>query len=152
MTPTLAGCRADAVRFEQVGRAAIPALAPLYVQMAAAHGNPLSPEQAADKLARMLSVPCHLPVLFHEAEDVVGYAIWADMGDHAFVRNFLVVEGLRRRGLGAALFARFAAEVLPAGRQIRLDADAGAPRAFWEAQGFSAVRQAMRRDPAGCVP
>jgi len=76
----------------------------------------------------------------------IGYAALKDMGDHMFVRHFVISEALRGQGMGARAFRALEAACFP-GRQIRLDAscELPGPRAFWESQGFAVMGYAMRR-------
>lgn len=77
----------------------------------------------------------------------IGYAALHDMGDHMFVRHFVIDKACRRAGIGGAAFRALQAACFP-GRQTRLDAShvIDGPRAFWEAQGFEVMGYTMRLD------
>ncbi len=77
----------------------------------------------------------------------IGYAALHDMGDHMFIRHFVIDATLRRTGIGTAAFEALEARCF-AGRQVRLDAShtLDAPRSFWEAQGFRIMGYTMRRN------
>ena len=143
--PATGPVAAAAVGFREAGRGDLDTLAALYVGLTEAHGRPMAPEAARAKLALMLSAPGARAVLFEMAGEALGYALLVEMGDHMFVRNFAIAEPHRRRGLGAALFARLRAEAMP-GRAIRLEVSAPHARAFWEAQGFEAWSTGLRAE------
>ena len=76
----------------------------------------------------------------------IGYAAMHDMGDHMFIRHFVIDRSLRRAGIGSAAFQALRQTCFP-GRQVRLDAshEMEGPRTFWEAQGFQVMGYSMRR-------
>lgn len=123
----------------------LDALAALYVELAEAHGDRMAPSAARAKLALMLAAPGQRAVLMLAGTRPVGCMIWADLGDHLFIRTYAIAAGRRRRGLGAALLARLRAEVL-APKPLRLEVSAPHAAAFWEAQGFAAWSTGMRSD------
>lgn len=135
-----------AVTLRPVGAEALPVLARLYVQMAAAHGHAVPEAAAAEKLRLGLEAGQEA-VLFELGPRPVGCAIWADLGDHRMIRAYVIDMAFRRRGLGAALFARLRGEVFADGRPVRLEASGPGPRAFWEAQGLRAWSVGLRTDP-----
>lgn len=104
-------------------------------------GRDVHEQRASDMLA---AGPCYL---LHRGDAVIGYAALKDMGDHIFVRHFVIDADLRGAGLGARAFGALQAACFP-GRQVRLDAscDVPGPRAFWESQGFKVMGYTMRRD------
>lgn len=143
---------AQAVDFGPVGADALDALAPLYVQLNRAHPRPdvaeITAARAARKLGLMLGAG-HRACLFRHGGIVLGYTVWMEMGDHLFIRNFLIAEGYRGCGLGRSLFARLRAEVWGPDREIRLEA-AGAPAlGFWQAMGLTSWSTGLRLDPQG---
>ncbi|MEM7178036.1 MAG: GNAT family N-acetyltransferase [Pseudomonadota bacterium] len=125
---------ADAVVFSPAGQAQMDTLARLYVQLSAAHDDAYSAEEAAAKLARVLAAGAKAVVMTH-GDRLIGSALWMDMGDHYFIRNYVIEESCRGQGLGGALVARLRAEIL-SDKPIRLEASAGHSRRFWAAQGF----------------
>ena len=76
----------------------------------------------------------------------IGYAAMHDMGDHMFIRHFVIDRSLRREGIGSAAFEALRQACFP-GRQVRLGAshEMEGPRTFWEAQGFQVMGYSMRR-------
>ena len=136
---------ADAVVFQPAGPEALDTLTELFLELARALHDPVTPDAARLKIARGL--PHHRTVLFRHAGRAIGMIMWADLGDHLFIRNYVVREQFRRRGLGAALFRRLRAEVFPAGLPLRLEASEDSSRAFWVAQGFHDWSTGMRTDP-----
>ena len=88
------------------------------------------------------------PVFFLEGDGArIGYAALRDMGDHMFVRHFVIDKAMRGKGVGAQAFKALQAAQFP-GRQARLDAShtVTGPREFWEAQGFKIMGYTMRLD------
>lgn len=128
------------------GEADLLALARLRVQLAAVHGGQLTVEAARERLAGNLRHSYRVTA-FRAGEAIVGYALWLDLGDHVFLRQFVLDEALRGRGLGRELFERLAAEAFPPRREIRLDVLHGGPAGFWTALGFAAKTTGMRRAP-----
>lgn len=128
------------------GEADLPALARLSVQLAAALGGSQTPEVARGRFASHLRHGYRVAA-FRSGEAIIGYALWLDLGDHVFLRQFVIDAPLRGRGLGRALFERLAAEVFPPRREIRLDVLHGGPVGFWSALGFATKTTGMRRAP-----
>lgn len=103
-------------------------------------GRPVHLSRADDMLAAG-------PVYFLRRDgEVIGYAALKEMGDHMFVRHFVIDARLRGAGLGTAAFRALQAACFP-DRQVRLDAShrISGPREFWEAQGFQIMSYTMRR-------
>lgn len=138
--------RAAEVALVPAGTADLAVLAALYAQMYEAHDCRIAPDTATRKLARMLAAPGQRALLFSHGGLTLGFAIWADLGDHVFIRDYLIDAAHRGHGLGAALFARLRAEALPPGLPVRLEASADPARRFWEAQGLAAWSSGMRSD------
>ncbi|MEM9145271.1 MAG: GNAT family N-acetyltransferase [Pseudomonadota bacterium] len=122
----------------------IPLMARFYTAMCAAHGDDFPEPAAAAKIGRMLTAPGQQAVLFWRGEVAVAYLMWADLGDHLFVRNYCVAEGLRGQGLGRALFERWRATT--DGRPVRLETSVEPAFRFWQALGFSEWSTGLRTD------
>ena len=75
---------------------------------------------------------------------IIGYISWYDLGDHVFVRQYMIERAYRGRGLGSALLARLRAEVLPPEAELRLEASADRALRFWMAQGFAPWSTGLR--------
>ncbi len=141
--------RAEEVVLREAGADDLPVLALLYGELYAAHGASISPERAVEKLGRMLGAPCQRARLFEATGRPIGFALWAELGDHVFLRDYVITAAHRGRGLGAALFERLRAEALPDGLPIRLEASAAHAQAFWTKRGFGVWSTGMRSD---CAP
>ncbi|MEM7742653.1 MAG: GNAT family N-acetyltransferase [Pseudomonadota bacterium] len=105
-----------------------------------------TPEEAL--LARADEMLAAGPVrVLRKDGETIGYAAYKEMGDHVFVRHFVIDETLRRTGLGARAFDALE-DACFGGRQVRLDAthERPGPRAFWESKGFSVMGYTMKRD------
>ena len=108
-------------------------------------GAVISVKDAETKLTLVLDAPNQQGLKFVQKDHLIGFVIWADMGDHIFIRDYLIDAAHRRRGLGASLFARLRAEHFDT-RPLRLEASADHSLAFWKAQGFHAWNSGMRTD------
>jgi len=127
---TVLDIRPNEVSLTPTGAAELPVLARLYVQMYEVHGVPLTTEAASAKLAKMLQAPSQHGLLFEHGDQPIGFIIWAELGDHVFIRDYLIDTAYRGRGLGAALFTRLRSESLPSKLPIRLEASADHSRRF----------------------
>jgi len=116
------------------GEADLDILAAFYVQLSEAHGQIYTPAAAREKLAKELRAG-HRAVVVEASGEPLGFVTWIDLGDHVLIRQFVLGQAHRRQGLGRALFARLR-HLIGADREIRLQAAAGAPEAFWRAMGF----------------
>lgn len=126
----------------QLDRAAL-----LYVQLHRAEDSVISLAEAVAKLSKVLEAGTTFVLMTHR-ERLVGYANWMDMGDHHFIRNYVIEESLRGQGLGSAMLARLKAGML-AGKPIRLEATSPAAQTFWRAQGFAMWSTGFRSDGQG---
>ncbi len=138
--------RPEEVTLTPAGAAELPTLARLYVQMHEAHGREITAADASAKLRKSIGAGLNT-LLFMNRDRALGFVLWADLGDHVFIRNYVIERASRGRGLGAALFARFRAEILAPGTAIRLESTADHAHRFWEAQGLTAWSTGMRLDP-----
>ena len=134
------------VSLTPAGADELPLLARLYVQLYEAHGRKITEDDASVKLGKSLGAGLK-SMLFMSRDQAIGFVLWADLGDHVFIRNYVLEPALRGRGLGGALFARFRAEILAPDVAIRLEATADPARRFWQAQGLRAWSTGMRLDP-----
>ncbi|MGF1445495.1 MAG: GNAT family N-acetyltransferase [Pikeienuella sp.] len=141
----------NGVVLRPAGQADLPALARLYVAMAEAHGERMALAAAEAKLGRMLASPAQQAVLFERGGLAIGYVLWADLGDHVFIRGFALAPEVRGQGLGRALWQRFHAEILPP-KPVRLEVVAPGPEAFWRAMGFASWSTGMRTDHRSGAP
>lgn len=132
-----------AVVFRPAGAEDLPVLTGLYLEMAEAHGEGLVPADVSAKLRKMLAAPGQQAVLFEAGGEPVGFCVWADLGDHVFVRNYCITKMLRGAGLGAGIWSRLRAEILPA-KPARLEVSAAHAEAFWTSQGFAPWSTGMR--------
>jgi GNAT superfamily N-acetyltransferase len=145
MSVAAAAIEPGAVAIAPAGAGDLDAIVALYGQLSAAHGHPVDAAADREKLAAAMAAG-QRAVLFRHEGAILGMAAWMDFGDHVFIRNFVLDAAHRRRGLGAALFARLRAEALPEGRPLRLEASAAHSRAFRTRLGFAARSTGMRDD------
>ena len=112
-------------------------LAQLNRQLIIAEGsdNPMDEAQLATRMLGFLA-ESYQAWLFWVADDVVGYAL-VDMGcDPIYLRHFMIVDTLRRRGYGRQAFGLLYQQL--GGIPLALDVLHTNPNglAFWHALGF----------------
>lgn len=117
-----------------------------YHQLVLAHGHERTLDGSREKLGQILSAPYRVHLL-RRADQIVGSAVWMEMGDHVFIRHFTIDTAVRGQGVGAAAFAALEAACF-SGREVELDVSTGmeAPLAFWQAHGFHPIGTLLRRD------
>ncbi|MEM7237459.1 MAG: GNAT family N-acetyltransferase [Pseudomonadota bacterium] len=127
---------AEEVTFTPVdgGGDGLDTLARLYRQLTRSHGSAITLDAAREKLGLMLAAGAEARLMRH-GDRLIGCVTWMDMGDHYFIRNFVIEEMVRGEGLGAAIVARLTGELL-ADKPVRLEASNLRSQAFWAAQGF----------------
>jgi GNAT superfamily N-acetyltransferase len=134
------------VELRHAGAAELPALSQLYVQVYEAHDASITVEASFVKLEKMLQAPGQRGLLFRHDGLQIGFIVWADLGDHVFIRDYVIDKAFRGRGLGAGIFSRICAEALPSGKPIRLETSADHALRFWTEQGFTEWSSGMRTD------
>ncbi|MGF1503233.1 MAG: GNAT family N-acetyltransferase [Paracoccaceae bacterium] len=144
MTPVAE--EATAITVEPATVASLMALAPLYVMLSEAHRKAITEAAAAAKLRLMFEAGAR-GALFSQHGRVIGSAMWMEMGDHVFIRHFVIEPALRGRGVGRKIAARLVAEQIGAHREIRLEAALPQTVAFWEGCGFDPRGTALGRVP-----
>lgn len=93
-------------------------------------------------------------VLFIDAEEPVGYALFRPDEHGIYLRQFYIERGRRRQGLGRKAIEQLRHEIWPAGTQIKLEVLAGnqPALAFWRAVGFVDYAITMRSPPPAVGP
>ncbi|MEM6624096.1 MAG: GNAT family N-acetyltransferase [Pseudomonadota bacterium] len=129
------------------GAADRAAVAGFIGQLYAAHDHPWDQDALLVRADEMIAA--NAIYFLHRDGETIGYAALKEMGDHMFIRHFVIDAGMRREGVGSQAFRALEAACFP-DRQVRLDAShkIERPRAFWEAQGFQVMGYTMRRDEA----
>lgn len=147
---------ADRVSLDPCELSDLKTLSALYVQLDTEHATregrkAITTVEAGAKLR--LGIDAGQRAMLFRLEGVaVGMIIWMDMGDHVFVRNYVIDGGYRRQGLGHALFERFRHEVIGIERALRLEASAEPPQRFWESCGLTVWSTGLRIDPPQTDP
>ena len=143
--------RAAEIELVAAGERDLPALAALRAQLSGKPDDADALARAAERFALNLRHGCRATG-FRLDGRLVGYALWLDLGDHVFLRQFVIDAGHRGRGLGREAFRRLVAEVLPPRGEIRLEVMEGGPQGFWSGLGFAprstGMRLALEREEA----
>ena len=123
----------------------------LLQQMAADHGVTFDLDHET-RLARTLVGAGHRATLFMDGDRPAGFCMWIDLGDHVFIRQFMIDPAHRGQGLGRAIFTRLRAEVFPPKAKFRLEVQTPAAERFWSALGFVVKSTGMQLDLPEAAP
>jgi ribosomal protein S18 acetylase RimI-like enzyme len=118
----------------------IPVVAELNHQLIAdeGHRNPMGHEQLEQRMRSWLAREYRC-ALFLSQREVVAYVLFReDENARTHLRQFFVVRGARRRGLGRRAFGLFRREIAPRNKRIVLEVLSAntAAASFWRAMGF----------------
>ncbi len=107
--------------------------------------NTTDVEALADRFRQLFREGYCADLLVH-GDEAVGYCLhgiretpFEPSGRSFYIRQFMLTERVRGRGLGRLAFETFSRERIPPGMRICLDVLASNPqgRGFWEALGFT---------------
>ena len=100
--------------------------------------NALTPADLETRMRGWLNKE-YKAVLFEEGGEICAYALYRDMDDGVYLRQFFVRPDRRRKGMGRVCIKQLVDEVLAGTVKVTLDVLAGNPDgyAFWRAVGFS---------------
>lgn len=116
------------------------------------HPNDLDVPALAERMRGFLAGD-YTAVLFEEANEVVAYALYHPFdGEDLYLRQFFVIRGARRRGLGRRAVELLFEEVFPKDRRVIVTALSHNSRAiaFWEAMGFREYCVSFERPARNC--
>jgi GNAT superfamily N-acetyltransferase len=101
------------------------------------HRNRMSVPELAERMASWLAGE-YQAVLFEDAGDLVGYALFRPEPEHVYLRQFFVASERRRRGIGRAAIQWLREHAWGKDRRVRLDVLIGNSDgiSFWRAVGF----------------
>jgi len=92
-------------------------------------------------------------VIFSQAADPVGYALYRPQPDEIYLRQFFIHRDRRRQGLGRACFGRMREEIWP--KDVRLTVEVlcrnNAAIAFWRSVGYADYFLGMEIMPPGTL-
>ena len=91
-------------------------------------------------------------ILFEDQGDVLAYALYHPIeGDELYLRQFFVVRGRRREGVGRRAVGILLGEVFPPGKRVVVTALSHNERArsFWAEVGFDEYCVSFERRPGG---
>ena len=91
-----------------------------------------------ERMARWIGEGGHDVLLFRDADQLIGYAVWRAEEHGSYLRHFFICRDQRRQGWGRAAMRLLCREVFPKDRPVNLDTAIGnkAGIAFWRAIGF----------------
>lgn len=116
-----------------------PLLAELNLQLIEDEGSRtrLSVPELTDRMRAWLESG-YRAAIFHDADQIAGYAMWRLDGDDLYLRHFFVQRPMRRRGIGRECFELIFTHIL-AGRRIVLEVLTTNPGGlgFWKSLGFT---------------
>ena len=102
------------------------------------HPYPLPLSALTERMARWISEGEYDVLLFRDADQLIGYAVWRADEHGSYLRHFFICRDQRRQGWGRAAMQLLCREVFPKDRPVNIDTVIGnkAGIAFWHAIGF----------------
>jgi GNAT superfamily N-acetyltransferase len=125
-------------------RFATPADAPVLAEMNAqlirdeGHRNRMTLPELEGRMAEWLQAE-YRGVLFEEAGNAIGYALFRRDPDSVYLRQFFVRREARRRGVGRSALTWLRGQAWDAGTRVRVEVLVGNIDgiAYWRAVGFA---------------
>ena len=101
------------------------------------HRNPMSVEQLTVRMADWLAGE-YRAVLFEDAEETIGYALFRRAAEQIDLRQFFIVREQRRKGWGRAAVQWLREHAWEDAQRLRIEVLTGNARgiAFWRSLGF----------------
>lgn len=101
------------------------------------HRNPMSVEQLVERMANWLAGE-YQAVLFGEAEETIGYALFRREAEQIYLRQFFIVREQRRKGWGRAAIQWLRVHAWADAQRLRIEVltDNEHGIAFWRSLGF----------------
>jgi predicted acetyltransferase len=101
------------------------------------HRNQMTVPELEQRMRGWLSSD-YRAVIFEHAGHVVAYALFREQSDEIYVRQFFVIRGHRRHGLGRRAFDLLRSEFWPKHKRLTVEVLTDNHRAisFWHAVGF----------------
>ncbi len=99
--------------------------------------NPMSVSELQDRMSKWLASE-YRAVIFEDNSEPVAYALYRPSGEGLYLRQFFVIRGRRRQGLGRQAIELFRQQVVPVGTALTLEVLVHnmTGLAFWRALGF----------------
>ena len=109
------------------------------------HPYPLPLSALTERMARWIAEREYEVLLFRDADQLIGYAVWRADEHGSYLRHFFICRDQRRQGWGRAAMQLLCREVFPKDRPVNIDAAIGnkAGIAFWHAIGFQDLSVGM---------
>lgn len=114
------------------------------------HRNPMDVGELEQRMRSWIAADYRCALFFGES-GVVAYALYReDESARTHLRQFFVVRGLRRSGLGREAFRLFQREIAPREKRIVLEVLSANPAAasFWRSVGFKDYAVTMEFAPS----
>ena len=101
------------------------------------HDNPMNARELADRMREWLGGE-YRAVMFERRGVPVAYALFREIPEGIHLRQFFVVHGERRHGIGARALALLRLHVFPPDKRVLVEAMERNPGglAFWRRMGF----------------
>jgi predicted acetyltransferase len=101
------------------------------------HRNPMTVAELEERIRGWLQGE-YQAVLFQIAGAVVAYALYQERSDEIYLRQFFVVRGKRRQGIGRQAIEILRSRIWPAGKRLTVDVlvDNQPAVAFWRSVGY----------------
>ena len=130
-------------------------LAPLNKQLIRdeGHRNPMDIDQLAQRMANWLRGE-YRAVIFEEDSSPVGYALFRQEPEYAYLRQLFVHRDYRRKGIGRNAMHWLWRNAWSDTPRVRIEVLLGnaTARAFWRAMGFQEYSITMEALPPDCCP
>jgi GNAT superfamily N-acetyltransferase len=114
------------------------------------HRNSMTPPQLTERMSGWLASD-YRAVIFENAAEVLGYALYRTEPDYIYLRQFLVCAAVRRRGIGRRAIEWLRCNAWRGAQRVRIDVLVGnaAGIAFWRAVGFRDYCLTMEAEQEG---
>jgi GNAT superfamily N-acetyltransferase len=101
------------------------------------HRNRMTASALARRMSGWLAGE-YAAVIFENAGAVVAYALYCDLPEEIYLRQFFVVRGQRRKGAGRQAFEILRTKIWPLGRRLTVEVlvQNSAAVAFWRSVGY----------------
>jgi predicted acetyltransferase len=113
------------------------------------HRNPMTVAELEERIRSWLQNE-YRALLFQIGGEVVAYALYQERSDEIYLRQFFVVRGKRRQGIGCRAVEILRSRIWPAGKRLTVDVlvDNQPAVAFWRSVGYRDYCLTLEISPA----